>query len=187
VISQVQVGFYNLLKLWPETSARNTVYAVGDVIKPTTYASHSYKCTTAGTSHASVEPTWTTTNGNTTTDGTAVFTCFNSKTYQVKAPQGSTVPYVTFGMETDTPMGVFGNQEDWESLTYWVNVFSSISAAHVSAIADLVMEVMDDASLTVDGYTGMKCVREFIGTIIWDYEVGIYQIPMRYRVWVDKD
>ena len=76
MLSQTNVGFYAKLKLWPTTSARNTAYTVGDMIKPTTYANHSYKCTTAGTSHASTEPTWTTTNGNTTTDGTAVFTCY---------------------------------------------------------------------------------------------------------------
>jgi hypothetical protein len=187
MISAVNVGFYNLLKLWPETSARDTAYAVGDVIKPTSYAGHSYKCTTAGTSHASVEPTWTTTNGNTTTDGTAVFTCFNSKTYQVKAPQGSTVPYVTFGLLTDVPMGTLASLTAMESLTYWVNCFSSKSTADVAEMADEVMSAMDGATLTVIGYTQIKCVREFIGSTIWDSETDIYQIPLRYRLWIDKD
>ena len=187
MLSAANVGFYNKLKLWPTTSVRNTAYTVGDMIKPTTYASHSYKCTTAGTSHATTEPTWTTTNGNTTTDGTAVFTCYNSKLYQVKAPQGSTVPYVTFGPETDVPIGTFASQTAMESLTYWVNCFSGKSAADVAGIADAVLAAMDDVALTVSGYTAMKCVREFIGSTVWDSDSDVYMIPTRWRVWLDKN
>jgi len=184
--SAVNVGFYNLLKLWPETSARNTVYAVGDVVKPTTYASHSYKCTTAGTSHASVEPTWTTTNGATTTDGTATFTCYDSKTYQVKAKQGDTTPYVTFGLLTESPIGTFADFEAIENLTFWVNVFSDKSTADLAEIADEVMDSLDDKTISVNGYTSMKCVREFISSPVWDSETNIFQISLRYRVWLDK-
>ena len=187
MISAVNVGFYNLLKLWPETTARNTAYTVGDVIKPTTYASHSYKCTTAGTSHATVEPTWTTTNGNTTTDGTAVFTCYDSKTYQLKAKQADTVPYVTFGLLTESPIGTFADFEAIENLTFWVNCFSDKGVADLAEIADEVMDALDDKTLTVTGYTSMKCVREFIGSGIWDSETGIYQIPLRYRIQQSKN
>ena len=187
MLSQVSVGFYNALKLYPETWVTATAYALGDLVKPTTYASHSYKCTTAGTSGAS-EPTWGTTNGGTTADGTGalVWTCYDTKTYNTKSPQGSTVPYVTFGLETDVPIGTFAGQVAIESLTYWVNCFDSVSAAAVAEIADEVMTAMDDVSLTVTGYTSMKCVREFMGTIIYDLETGIFQCPLRYRVWADK-
>ena len=187
MLSAVNVGFYNKLKLWPETSARNTAYTMGDVIKPTTYANHSYKCTTAGTSHADTEPTWSTTNGVVTTDGTAKFTCYDSKTYQIKAKQPDTVPYITFGLETDVPMGDFVSQVAMESLTYWVNCFSDKSAADVAGIADEVLAAMDDVTLTVSGYTPMKCVREFMSSLLWDNETDIYQISLRYRVWIDKD
>jgi hypothetical protein len=186
LISAVQTGFYNLLKLWPEVSARNTVYAVGDVIKPSTYASHSYKCTTAGTSHATVEPTWTTTNGNTTTDGTAVFTCYDSKTYQLKAKQTDTVPYVTFALLTESPIGTFADFEAIENLTYWVNCFSDKSTADLAEIADEVMDSLDDKTLTVTGYTSMKCQREFISSPMWDSETNIYQLNLRYRLWLSK-
>ncbi len=43
-------------------------YIVGDYVRPTTLAKftgYDYKCTTAGTSHASTEPTWPTTSGGT--------------------------------------------------------------------------------------------------------------------------
>ena len=187
MLSNTNAGFYAKLKLWPETSARNTAYTVGDVIKPTTYASHSYKCTTAGTSHASTEPTWTTTNGNTTTDGTAIFTCYDTKTYQIKAKQADIVPYVTFGPETDVPMGTFASVTQMESLTYWVNCFSGKSAADVAEIADEVMAAMDDVTLTgITNYTPMKCVREFIGSTMWDSETDIYMIPLRYRIWLSR-
>uniref|UniRef100_A0A6H2A489 Tail protein n=1 Tax=viral metagenome TaxID=1070528 RepID=A0A6H2A489_9ZZZZ len=186
MLSATNAGFYAKLKLWPETTARNTAYTVGDVIKPTTYASHAYKCTTAGTSHASTEPTWGITNGGTTVDGTATFTCYDTKTYQIKAKQADTVPYVTFGPETDVPIGTFASVTQMESLTYWVNCFSSKSAADVAEIADEVMTAVDDCTLTVTGYTPMKCVREFIGSTIWDSETDIYQIPLRYRIWLSR-
>ena len=186
MINSANVGFFNMLKTYPTTWASGVVRAVGDIIKPTSYNSHTYICSTAGTSHATTQPTWATTNGGLTTDGTAVFTTFDMKTYNVKSPQGATTPYVTFGLETDRPIGTFESLTILEDLTYWVNIFSSTSVAHITTLADLVLAVMDDASLTVSGYTGMKCVREFMGSIIWDMETGIYQVPLRYRVWVDN-
>lgn len=50
-----------------------TAYALADYAIPTTANGHYYKCTTAGTSHATTEPTWPT-DGSTVTDGTAVWT-----------------------------------------------------------------------------------------------------------------
>lgn len=186
MLSAVNTGFFNALKLWPETWVAATTYTLGDVVKPTSYASHAYKCTTAGTSHASTQPTWGTTNGGTTADNTVTWTCFNEKTYQVKAPQGSTVPYVCFGLLTESPIGTFADFEAIENLTYWVNCFSDKSAADVAKKADGVMDALDNATLTVTGYSSMKCQREFIGAPIYDGETGIFMIPLRYRIWLDK-
>jgi hypothetical protein len=187
LISQVNSGFFAKLKLWPETWAVNTPYTVGDVVKNTgAYNSHSYKCTTAGTSAPAIEPVWGIINGGTTVDNTATWTCYDTKTYQIVAPQSSTVPYVTFGLETEAPMGTFDDFEAIENLTYWVNAFSDKSPADVAEIADEIMTALDDATLTVTGYTSMKCFREFIGSVIWDAEAGVYQIPLRYRLWLDK-
>jgi len=55
----------------------STAYALGDIVIPTTNNGFWYECTTAGTSGAS-EPTWPTTEGQTVTDGTAVWTCRKS-------------------------------------------------------------------------------------------------------------
>lgn len=54
--------------------AQNTAYALNDYIQKTSSSDELYKCTTAGTTHASVTPAYPTTLGATVTDGTAVFT-----------------------------------------------------------------------------------------------------------------
>ena len=186
MISQVNSGFYNLLKLWPETWVLNTTYTVGDVVKNTgAYNSHSYKCTVAGTS-GGVEPVWSTTNGATQVDNTVTWTVYDTKTYQVVSPQGSSVPYVTFGLLTESPIGTFDDFEAVENLTYWVNCFSDKSTADLAEMADEVMTALDDATLTVTGYTSMKCVRELISSPIYDIDTKTYQLSLRYRVWLDK-
>ncbi len=48
-----------------------TAYVVGDYVRPTslsTFTGYVYKCTIAGTSHATTEPTWPTTIGGTVTE-----------------------------------------------------------------------------------------------------------------------
>ena len=107
--------------------------------------------------------------------------------YHIVAPQNATLPYVTFGLETNVPIGTFEDLEAIEDLTFWINCFSSTGQKAVSDLADLVLAVMDDATLTVTGYTSMVCRREFIGSYIYDIETGVYQIPLRYRVQVSKD
>jgi hypothetical protein len=51
----------------------------GDYAFPTdlTATPYVFKCTGAGTTHATTEPTWDTTPGNTTSDGTATWTCMD--------------------------------------------------------------------------------------------------------------
>ncbi|MBA7548802.1 hypothetical protein ES705_41270 [subsurface metagenome] len=51
-----------------------TAYALGDVVKPTTPNDYYYECTTAGNSGGE-EPTWETIEGETTEDGTVIWTC----------------------------------------------------------------------------------------------------------------
>ena len=55
--------------------ARNTAYTVGDRVTPAAANGYAYECTTAGTSHASNEPTWPTVVGKTVSDGTVTWTC----------------------------------------------------------------------------------------------------------------
>jgi hypothetical protein len=62
--------------LYPDDVARNTAYAVGDYVRHATagnYGNRMFRVTTAGTTAGSA-PSYDYTVGNTTTDGTAVFT-----------------------------------------------------------------------------------------------------------------
>lgn len=64
------------------TWVANTVYATGAIVKRTTglgsesTAGLYFRATTGGTSHATTEPTWDTTVGNTTVDNTVVWTTY---------------------------------------------------------------------------------------------------------------
>jgi hypothetical protein len=188
MIEKFSTGFYTKLKLWPTTWVAATPYAVGAIMKPTTYASHAYKCTTAGTSAASVEPTWNTTNGGTTADGTGtlVWTTFDPLVYNTMAPQTAVLPYVVYGLLTDMPLGDFADPATIEDMTFYVNVFSSTSVAHVMQIADLVKTVMDNVTLSITGYTAMRCMREFTSNVNYNVETKVFSVSLRYRVMGSK-
>jgi hypothetical protein len=186
MISAVNSGFYSALKLWPEVWTANTAYAIGELVRPTVYASHCYKCTIAGTSHITTEPTWGTTNGQATTDNSITWICWGPQTFQVVAPQTSVLPYVIFGMEVEVPVGTFADFEAIENLTYYVNCFSDKSPADIAEITDEVMDALDNVNLTITGYTTMKCKRDYLSPIIYDSEVGVYQASLRYRLMLDK-
>ena len=79
---------------YPDWQA-NTAYSLLDFVVPTAAHTVCFECTTAGTSHATTEPTWDTTVGNTTADGTVTWTCraylatvkiidFNDETYFIQ-------------------------------------------------------------------------------------------------------
>ncbi len=52
-----------------------TAYSLGDIVEPITPNGFKYKVTTAGTSHASVEPSWPTSVNSTVIDNTIIWTC----------------------------------------------------------------------------------------------------------------
>lgn len=110
----------------------------------------------------------------------------SGQTYNLVAPATASPPYITFGLLTESPIGDFADFESVENLTFYVNCFSSKSLAETASVADAVMNVLDGASITASGFTSMKCVREWIGSPIWDLETGVYMIPTRFRLWMDK-
>jgi uncharacterized phage protein (TIGR02218 family) len=74
--------------IWPDVVQRSTVYTVGDFVRVATdgdgtlaehYGGRIYECVTAGTTDSS-EPTYDTTIGEETTDGTAVFRAYDAFT-----------------------------------------------------------------------------------------------------------
>jgi hypothetical protein len=68
-------GLYKTMKGTAWTA--DTAYSLGDIVVPTAGLENGfrYECTTAGTSHATTEPTWPTTEGETVVDGTVTWTC----------------------------------------------------------------------------------------------------------------
>ena len=66
---EITVGFT------PGKVARNTAYGLGQKVVPLALNGYVYEVTVAGTSHASNEPAWPTTLGNTVTDGTVTWRC----------------------------------------------------------------------------------------------------------------
>ena len=112
--------------------------------------------------------------------------------YHVTAPQDSTVDsgdlYLVFGLISGVPMGTFESVEAMEDATFYVNIWSSSgSAKEVGTTFGLVDDVLNDASLTVTGFTCMKCIREYIGSILWDDVTRKWLMPVRYRAWLDKN
>ena len=104
------------------------------------------------------------------------------KIYNTLAPQTSSCPYIVFGVLTDMPDGTFTHSGAIEDMTFYVNIFSETSPENILEIVDLVAAAMDNASLTISGYTAMKCMREYVGSVIYDSDTETYQISMRYRV-----
>lgn len=62
----------------PPAWAANTAYALNAQRIPTAANGYFYRATTAGTSHATTEPTWPTTVGATVADGTVTWTCHSA-------------------------------------------------------------------------------------------------------------
>jgi len=58
----------------------STSYSLGAFVWPTSFNGYKYECTVAGISHATTEPTWPTTLGQTVTDGTVTWTCHSLET-----------------------------------------------------------------------------------------------------------
>src|SRR5258708_7489895 len=71
----VVLSVVDILPIW----LVNTAYTVGQRRQPSTPNTYVYTCTTAGTSHATTEPTWPLTLGSTVTDNTCVWTCTSKK------------------------------------------------------------------------------------------------------------
>lgn len=109
------------------------------------------------------------------------------KIYHVIARQDAVFPYVTFGILTAVPDGTFTDPRAIDDTRWWFNIFSNVGSKEAGEIVDLVNDVLQLASLTVTGYTNMVCVYDFTGIDFFNIETKIFQIPLRYKIQVDKN
>ncbi len=110
----------------------------------------------------------------------------DKKIYNILAPQTASLPYIVYGLLTDMPIGDFADPATIEDMTFYVNCFSSTSPINISQIADGVKVALDNSTLTITGYTAMKCMREFTGNINYDKDTKVFSLSLRYRVWGSK-
>lgn len=81
--------------------------------------------------------------------------------YEIMAPQSSDPPYVVFQAQApSTPQRTLSGGTAYENALYTVKgVTESWSAASAGTIADKIDAALDNAALTVTGYTHMTCHR----------------------------
>lgn len=113
-----------ILPEWVDTTA----YSLGDCVEPVTPNGYRYRCTTAGTSHATTEPTWPTTVGSTVTDGTVVWTMVSA----VHAVTEVTLALTEGGLDVNTPgaalaLGHTITSGTSNKKTIWVRVINNVN------------------------------------------------------------
>ena len=165
-----------------QTWVANTAYVLRDYVQPTTPNNNfTYRCTTAGTSHATTEPTWPTTIGGTVTDGTVVWTAVgfdyehklavaNEHTFFNKAlRQRLVIPnYIVVKSHPDHADQYSGYAEDTASSGLipkrQYNYFRLASNAQATAIAEAIL-----ARLRLEAETGAASVPMNVGAEVYDY------------------
>ena len=111
----------------------------------------------------------------------------NYKCYNVTAPQGTAFPFLVFTLLSDTPINTFNELSAINDAAVQVLILSdSASAKECGTIYDLLDAVLQGQALSVSGYGHLKTHREYLGTPLFDPETRIYELPVRYRIWIDK-
>ena len=126
VISLVGDDASKLLAYTTTQWAAGTVYALNARVRPTAtkYKSRTFKCTTAGTSHATTEPTWPESSGATVSDNTVVWT-EESDDYDRHILSGLDIfskdyPHIILASITGDSTQIYATP------TGWINEFSQI-------------------------------------------------------------
>jgi hypothetical protein len=117
---------YTPANSWGVAWAANTPYAVGDVVRPTTGNGKLYVAITAGTSHATTEPVWTTTlYDEQPGDGTVTWCCIGSGIVVIDAADPSWGPGATI---SGIRYAVLYNDTPADKPLIWVNDYGSDQA-----------------------------------------------------------
>ena len=117
---------------------------MGDIIEPSTPNTFAYTCTTAGTSHASTEPTWPTSGiGSTVADNTVIWTLRGKKhpTTEIKvASTAAGLPGATGGVALSLGTSITGGSGNAVEVNIRVtNTVATVS--DTSASFDLVLAI----------------------------------------------
>lgn len=105
-----------------------TVTALGKQVEPVTPNTYYYECTTAGTTHATTEPTWPTTIGNTVTDGTVTWTCMAKKhpTTEIKlALTSGGLSSAIAGAALNLGTGITSGSAN--AITFWMRITNTVA------------------------------------------------------------
>lgn len=102
---QLDASAYVTVGFTPSKWQTGTAYGLGQKVVPTTLNGYVYECTVAGTSHASTEPTWPTTLGQTVTDNTATWRCETDDSQVCNV--AVVIPAAVTGALTDWGLGVW--------------------------------------------------------------------------------
>jgi len=121
--------------------AAATVYATGAKVKATTgNTTLLFEATTGGTSHATTEPTWDTTPGNTTSDGTVTWTTRDATQCRVMLAAMDEEDGVT-GLMSRSNGGVqvitVGTLEDKDAMRYRVRWYPGLALKSELALAQV--------------------------------------------------
>lgn len=130
-VGRTSINTDNLLPMSVSQAwAANTAYVsgtAGSIVRPTSAdATAWFECTTSGTSHATTEPTWDTVIGNTTSDGTAVWTCRGTIDLEYDASPNY-IPYAGTASASNYPTGGGYIYLGRETILYTSRVASSSS------------------------------------------------------------
>lgn len=153
----------------PSAWEANTAYTtadgadIGDLVIPTTANGWVYRCQTAGTSHATTEPTWTTNLGQLIEDGTVVWEvwCRSGQEYSLTAPMT-----VVAQQENSAPISDFC----YLSMAGIPNVLAQEKASQAYRPASGDTSTVKDI-LAVIFSTSMTCFSHCVAyTVVWDSE-----------------
>lgn len=119
----------------------NHAYSVGATIEPTTPNGLKYRCTSAGTSHTSTEPTWPTSGiGSTISDGTCLWALIGAR-HEV----------------TEITLALTGGDLDTNTPGDPLNIGTEIESEAVNAVAIYIR--IENAVTTVNNNTGYPDLR----------------------------
>lgn len=163
-----------------------TLIRKGETVKPTTANGHIYICTTQGTTHATTQPTWPTTEGQTVADNTVVWTL--DYDYQYARETGS---HNFWRKGLNQPL-VVPNKITVESHPTHSPIYSQSATDSVSnallAFEDgirLRLTSADEASNIAKGILDHHQINTDIGFIIAPFNVGLelYDLIRAYDSW----